>query len=150
MPQERPQIAGVILRRLKKCMPLQVDPTVLYSLGRPYDSRITKEDLKLATPYNTYQRYGLPPTPIDMPSRASIHAALHPAAGNALYYVARGDGSHVFSVTYQQHRKDVDRYILDDQNSKPIVVSPALIHILLPWYCQTKIPLLPCEIWYGK
>lgn len=111
LPKERPEIAGVILRRLKKRIPLQVDPTVLYGLSRPYDSRITKEDLMTNTAYNTYKHYGLPPTPIDMPSRASILAALNPTGGDALYYVARrGCGSHVFSATYKEHRQAVKKY----------------------------------------
>lgn len=111
LSKERALISGVILGRLEKRMRLQVDPTVLYGLGRPYDSVITQGDLDLYTPYNTYQRYGLPPTPIDMPSEASILAALHPAQGDALYYVARGDGSHEFSATYAQHRKAVQKYL---------------------------------------
>lgn len=111
LPKERRLIAGVILRRLKKSMRLQVDPTVLYGLGRPYESTITQGDLDLYTPYNTYQRYGLPPTPIDMPSRAAVLAALHPARSDALYYVARGDGSHKFSATYKEHRQAVKKYL---------------------------------------
>jgi len=111
LPEERRLVAGVIARRLKKHMRLQVDPTVLYGLGRAYGSVIMQEDLDLYTPYNTYQRYGLPPTPIDMPGRASILAALHPAHGDALYYVARGDGSHQFSATYKQHQKAVKKYL---------------------------------------
>ncbi len=110
LPQERAKISGVILQRLKKRMPLQVDPTVLYGLGKPYGSEITKEDLASKNPYNTYQRYGLPPTPIDMPSRASIEAALHPDESDALYYVATGDGGHVFSATYEEHLKAVEKY----------------------------------------
>lgn len=86
-------------------MPLQVDPTVLYGLGRPYGSPITKEDLVSNSPYNTYQHYGLPPTPIDMPSRASILAALKPESGDALYYVARGDGSHIFRRRIKNTKK---------------------------------------------
>lgn len=110
LSKERPEIAGVILRRLKKRMPLQVDPTILYGLGRSYDSPLTKEDLLSHTPYNTYQHYGLPPTPIDMPSRESILAAINPSPGRTLYYVSRGDGSHVFSITYQAHREEVKKY----------------------------------------
>lgn len=115
LSKERPEIAGVILRRLKKRIPLQVDPTVLYGLGLPYDRPITKEDLVSHTPYNTYQNYGLPPTPIDIPSRESILAALNPTPGRTFYYVARGDGSHIFSVTYQAHRKAVKRYQRNDK-----------------------------------
>ena len=111
LDNERAKVAGVILLRLKKWMRLQVDPTVLYGLGRPYSSTITKQDLALATPYNTYQRYGLPPTPIDMPGEASIAAALHPEMGDVLYYVSRGDGSHQFSATYKEHRQAVEKYL---------------------------------------
>lgn len=107
---ERPVVASVILQRLKKNMRLQVDPTVLYGLGKPYGTRITRGDLKSKTPYNTYEVYGLPPTPIDNPGRASIDAALHPATTNYLYYVATGDGSHIFSETYQQHLLAVKKY----------------------------------------
>ncbi len=108
LDNERPLIAGVILRRLNKRMRLQIDPTVLYGLGKPYSTPITKRDLQAKNPYNTYQRYGLPPTPIDNPSGASIIAALHPAMNNRyLFYVARGDGSHQFSETYRQHLKAV-------------------------------------------
>lgn len=107
---ERPIVASVILHRLKKHMRLQVDPTVLYGLNKPYGTRITRRDLKSKTPYNTYQVYGLPPTPIDIPGRASIYAALHPEKTRYLYYVAAGDGSHVFSKTYRQHLRAVKKY----------------------------------------
>lgn len=107
---ERPIVASVILNRLKKHMRLQIDPTVLYGLGKPYGSAITKQDLQSKTPYNTYVIYGLPPTPIDMPSLASIKAAFHPAKTEYLYYMARADGSHVFSTTYKAHKKAVQRY----------------------------------------
>ena len=107
---ERHKIASVILLRLKKWMPLQVDPTVLYGRGKPFGASITRSDLKNKNPYNTYMNYGLPPTPIAMPSKASIHAALHPAQGKALYYVAQGDGSHIFSDSYKKHRIAVKAY----------------------------------------
>lgn len=107
---ERPIVASVILKRLKKRMRLQVDPTVLYGLKKSYGTRITRQDLQSKTPYNTYVIYGLPPTPIDMPGKASIYAALHPAKTNYLYYVARGDGSHVFSETYADHLLAVKKY----------------------------------------
>jgi len=107
---ERSVIASVILHRLQKRMRLQVDPTVLYGLKKPYGTPITRSDLKSKTPYNTYVNYGLPPTPIDMPSKASIYAALHPAKTDYLYYVATGDGRHVFSTNYQQHLRAVKKY----------------------------------------
>ncbi len=110
LPAERPVIAGVILRRLQKNMNLQVDPTVIYGVGKPYGSIITVEDLHNDNPYNTYLHSGLPPTAINMPSAASIYAAFHPAAGDALYYVARGDGGHRFSATYPEHLQAVQKY----------------------------------------
>jgi len=110
VPAERPIIAGVIIRRLQKNMNLQVDPTVIYGVGKPYGSPITLSDLRNDNPYNTYLHKGLPPTPINMPSAASIYAALHPTLGDALYYVAQGDGSHRFSATYAEHLQAVHHY----------------------------------------
>lgn len=109
---ERPQIAGVFVRRLKKGMRLETDPTVIYGIGEGYDGNIRKKDLQAVTPYNTYRIHGLPPTPIAMPGRAALVAAAHPAAGDTLFFVATGDGGHVFSVTYDQHRKAVKTYQL--------------------------------------
>lgn len=109
---ERPQIAGVFVRRLKKGMRLETDPTVIYGIGEGYDGNIRKKDLQALTPYNTYRIHGLPPTPIAMPGRAALAAAAHPAAGDTLFFVATGDGGHVFSVTYDQHRKAVKTYQL--------------------------------------
>jgi len=111
-PAERPRIAGVLLRRLQRGMPLQVDPTVIYGLGDRFDGNLRRQDLARDTPYNTYLRPGLPPTPIAMPGRASIQAALHPEEGASLFYVARGDGSHVFSVSLEEHQRAVARYQL--------------------------------------
>lgn len=109
---ERAQIAGVFVRRLRIGMRLQTDPTVIYGLGSAYDGDIRKRDLVTDTPYNTYTRSGLPPTPICLPGRDAIHAALHPADGDALYFVARGDGSHQFSATLAEHNEAVRRYQL--------------------------------------
>ncbi|MCK4743806.1 MAG: endolytic transglycosylase MltG [Sulfuriflexus sp.] len=109
---ERPQIAGVFVRRLRKRMKLQTDPTVIYGIGEKYDGNIRRRDLRKDTPYNTYTRKGMPPTPIAMPGLAAIEAALHPADGTALYFVAKGDGSHVFSTTLQQHNEAVIKYQL--------------------------------------
>lgn len=112
VPAERPEIAGVFVRRLQKHMRLQSDPTVIYGLGRSYTGDITFKDLKLDTPYNTYTRNGLPPTPICLPGLASLRAVLHPASGDALYFVAKGDGSHHFSATLEEHNAAVRRYQL--------------------------------------
>ncbi|OJW45298.1 MAG: aminodeoxychorismate lyase [Thiobacillus sp. 65-1059] len=107
---ERPQIAGVFLNRLRLGMRLQTDPTVIYGLGEGFDGNLRKVDLQRDTPYNTYTRAGLPPTPIAMPSAAAIQAALNPAKTDALYFVARGDGTHVFSSNLDAHNRAVNRY----------------------------------------
>lgn len=113
---ERPIIAGVILARWQKNMRLQIDPTVLYGREKPYGSTITRQDLDNDNVYNTYKNYGLPPTPIAMPGQAAIHAALHPVDKGYLYYVARGDGGHVFSKTYAEHLRAVKRYQRREQD----------------------------------
>lgn len=109
---ERPQIGGVFARRLRQGMRLQTDPTVIYGMGARYAGNIRRADLREATPYNTYVINGLPPTPIALPGREAIRAALQPSAGNTLYFVAKGDGSHVFSATLDDHNRAVRRYIL--------------------------------------
>ncbi len=110
---ERPQIAGLFLRRLKVPMRLETDPTVIYGMGSAYTGNIRKSDLRTDTPYNTYTRDGLPPTPIAMPGRDALQATAHPAPGDALFFVAVGDGSghHVFSKTYAEHQAAVVEYI---------------------------------------
>lgn len=110
---ERPEIAGVFVRRLNKGMKLQTDPTVIYGMGEAYNGNITRRDLNTVTPYNTYQIYGMPPTPIAMPSKAAIEAAVNPAEGRSLFFVAKGDGSHYFSNTYKEHQKAVRQYQLN-------------------------------------
>jgi UPF0755 protein len=112
VPAERPQIAGVFERRLKLGMKLDTDPSVIFGMGAAYDGNIRKSDLETDTPYNTYMRAGLPPTPIALPSRAAIRAVLHPAAGDALYFVAKGDGTHEFSATLAEQNAAVRKYIL--------------------------------------
>jgi UPF0755 protein len=115
---ERPMISGVFLNRLRIGMRLQTDPTVIYGMGSRFDGDIRKKDLSNDTPYNTYTRDGLPPTPIAMPGKASIEAALHPAKTNALYFVGKGDGSHVFSETLAQHNAAVMHYQLGDKSAR--------------------------------
>ncbi len=109
---ERAKVAGVFIRRLRKNMRLQTDPTILYGLGQGFDGNIRRRDLKANTPYNTYIHKGLPPTPIAMPGAEAIRAALHPEEGEALYFVANGDGGHYFSATLEEHNKAVARYLL--------------------------------------
>jgi UPF0755 protein len=113
VPDERPAIAGVFVRRLQKGMKLQTDPTVIYGMGDDYDGNIRRKDLREATPYNTYVIPALPPTPIALPGREAIHAALHPEEGETLYFVARGDGSHHFSATLDEHNCAVRHYQLN-------------------------------------
>lgn len=125
VPEERDQIAGVFIRRLAVGMRLQTDPTVIYGMGERYTGRITRADLREPTPYNTYTIDGMPPTPISLVGREAIHAALHPAPGKSLYFVARGDGSHVFSNSLEAHNKAVREYQLKrraDYRSSPAPV----------------------------
>ena len=107
---ERPQIAGVFARRLKMGMRLQTDPTVIYGMGATYSGNIRRADLLADTPYNTYVRAGLPPTPIAMPGNASLLAAVSPAQSKALYFVARGDGTSHFSANLDEHNRAVNKY----------------------------------------
>ena len=120
--EERPIIAGVFVRRLQKGMRLQTDPTVIYGMGEAYDGNIRKRDLLKDTPYNTYTRAGLPPTPIAMPGVDAIHAVLHPAKGKSLYFVAMGEGKHYFSNTLKQHNLAVDKF---QKKKKGIKLSPS-------------------------
>ncbi len=109
---ERPQIAGVFIRRLDKRMRLQTDPAVIYGLGAQFDGNLRKIDLQNDTPYNTYTRAGLPPTPIALPGKEALMASVQPAPGDSLYFVARGDGGSVFASTLEQHNANVRRYQL--------------------------------------
>ena len=112
LAEERTRIAGVFINRLRKKMRLQTDPTIIYGLGPDFDGDIRFRDLKRDTPYNTYTRRGLPPTPIAMPGQGAIDAVMHPDNTPYLYFVARGDqsGSHVFSETLEEHEKAVDKF----------------------------------------
>ncbi|APW38170.1 aminodeoxychorismate lyase [Rhodoferax koreense] len=107
---DRPLISGVFNNRLRIGMPLQTDPTVIYGLGATFDGNLRRRDLQTDTPYNTYTRNGLPPTPISMPGAASLLAAVQPAQTTALYFVARGDGSSHFSPTLQEHNRAVNQF----------------------------------------
>ncbi|HJV92907.1 MAG TPA: endolytic transglycosylase MltG [Azonexus sp.] len=107
---DRTLVAAVFVNRLRKGMLLQTDPTVIYGLGESFDGNLRKYDLLADTSYNTYTRTGLPPTPIAMPGLASLHAALHPAPSEALYFVARGDGSSEFSQSLDEHNRAVNKY----------------------------------------
>ena len=107
---DRSLIAAVFVNRLRRGMLLQTDPTVIYGLGEAFDGNLRRRDLTTDTPYNTYTRAGLPPTPIAMPGLASLRAALHPADNPALYFVARGDGSSQFSRSLDEHNQAVNRY----------------------------------------
>ena len=108
--EERKRIASVFINRLRRGMLLQTDPTVIYGMGDRFDGNIRKQDLQTDTPYNTYLRPGLPPTPIALPGRAAINAALNPLQGKDLYFVARGDGSSEFSDNLDDHNRAVNRY----------------------------------------
>lgn len=128
---ERPQISGVFTRRLQRGMRLQTDPTVIYGLGEAYNGNLTRADLRRDTPYNTYRRGGLPPTPIASPGRGALEAAVNPQSGTALYFVAKGDGTHLFSATYEEHQAAVRQYQRfgrrrdDYRSAPPVDESPA-------------------------
>lgn len=123
-PWEREEVAGVFVRRLQQGMRLQTDPTVIYGMGARFQGKITRADLQEMTPYNTYAISGLPITPIALPGRASIAAALNPAVGKALYFVARGDGTTHFSETLQEHNQAVRRYQLQRRQDYRSTLEP--------------------------
>lgn len=126
LPRERGDIAGVFVRRLNRGMLLQTDPTIIYGLGPAFDGNLRRSHLRdSANPYNTYRHKGLPPTPIALPGRAAIHAALHPADGEALFFVARGDGGHVFSATLAEHNRAVRKYQLQRRKDYRSTPPPA-------------------------
>ena len=123
VPYERDEISGVFTRRLQQGMRLQTDPTVIYGMGDSYQGRIGRDDLRNVTPYNTYMIDGLPPTPIAMPGREALLAAVNPKPGTSLYFVAKGDGSHIFSDSLQDHNRAVQQYQID-QRAKDYRSSP--------------------------
>ena len=108
---EKSKIAGVFIRRLQQNMRLQTDPSVVYALGDQYQGRLSKKDLAISSPYNTYRNKGLPPGPISSVSDSSLHAAMHPQMGDALYFVSKKDGTHAFAKTYKQHRHNINKYL---------------------------------------
>ena len=116
--EERARIAGVFVSRLRRGMRLETDPTVIYGLGDGFDGNLTKADLRRDTPYNTYTRKGLPPTPIAIASAAAIDAVVAPIEDGSLYFVSKGDGRHVFSTNYEDHRKAVRRYQMRTRRSE--------------------------------
>jgi UPF0755 protein len=123
LPEEREKISGVFVRRLQQRMLLQTDPTVIYGLGTEFDGNLQRSHLaEDSNTYNTYRHPGLPPTPIALPGRAAINAAMHPETGSSLYFVARGDGGHVFSNTLAEHNRAVREYQLqrrEDYSATP-------------------------------
>jgi UPF0755 protein len=123
-PEERALIAGVFVHRLRIGMKLQTDPTVIYGLGERFNGNLTVAHLRQYTPYNTYVIKGLPPTPIAMPGRDALRAALHPEDTKALFFVSRGDGSHEFSETLEQHNRAVVKYQLKGQPKPKPAVPP--------------------------
>ncbi|BBH34639.1 endolytic transglycosylase MltG [Pseudomonas sp. St290] len=149
VPQERGQIAGVFVRRMRLGMLLQTDPTVIYGLGERYTGKLTRAHLKEENPYNTYLIPGLPPTPIAMVGREAIHAALNPTSGNSLYFVARGDGSHVFSDDLESHNNAVREFQLKrraDYRSSPAPATPdeqAPIPAASPDTAPEDVPQVP-------
>ena len=141
VPQERGQIAGVFVRRMQIGMLLQTDPTVIYGLGERYNGKLTRAHLKEPTPYNTYLIAGLPPTPIAMVGREAIHAALNPVSGSSLYFVARGDGSHVFSDDLDAHNSAVREFQIKrraDYRSSPAPTNGATTP-------DTQAPIAPAS-----
>lgn len=120
LASERPRISGVFVRRLQQRMRLQTDPTVIYGIGVDFNGNLTRADMRTDTPYNTYTRGGLPPTPIALPGKAAINAAVHPAAGSEIFFVATGlgDGSHKFSDTKEQHDAAVQEFLRRQRASR--------------------------------
>ncbi|VVM21564.1 FIG004453: protein YceG like [uncultured Gammaproteobacteria bacterium] len=108
---EKSKIASVFMRRLALGMRLQTDPSVVYALGKSYRGYLTRKDLSVNSPYNTYQNKGLPPTPVASVGLTSLRAALHPASGDSLFFVAKKDGTHAFARTYKEHKNNIKKYL---------------------------------------
>lgn len=140
--KERPMIAGVIVRRLRADIPLQIDASIIYGLGAHYTGKISIEDLRKDTPYNTYTRKGLPPTPIGSASLVSIVAALHPDHSQNLYFVAKGDGTHQFSAHLAEHNRAVQLYQLDQRY--PYVKKRRSCQSL--WYVSKSMRAFFCKL----
>lgn len=121
LEKERPLISGIIVKRLQNNMRLQIDASVIYGLGENYKGRLSRSDMRVDTPYNTYLYKGLPPTPIAIPSLASIHAALHPVITNNIFYVARGDGGHYFSADLANHNAAIRQFLLNKQTKPGLI-----------------------------
>lgn len=146
VPQERAQIAGVFVKRLQIGMLLQTDPTVIYGLGERYTGKLTRAHLKESNPYNTYVIAGLPPTPISLVGREAIRAALNPVSGPSLYFVARGDGSHVFSADLDSHNNAVREFQLKrkaDYRSSPAPALPAVLPAVIAPNIESKLDPVP-------
>lgn len=143
IPKERPMIAGVITRRLQKGIPLQIDASIIYGLGSHYMGKLTIDDLRKDTPYNTYTRRGLPPTPIAIPSLISIDAVLHPDHSQNLYFVAKGDGSHQFSSNLREHNRAVQVYQLDTHYP---TIKKRTKNCQSLWYLSQKMKSLFCGL----
>jgi len=139
--QERPLVSGVLVRRLQKNMPLQIDSTIVYGLGSAYSGKLHVADLRQDTPYNTYTRRGLPPTPIAMPSLQSIKAALHPDNSDNLYFVAKGNGTHLFSANLSAHNEAVKTYQINIHLPE-IGKKPVKMHCLNFWYLGKNVQQL--------
>jgi UPF0755 protein len=146
VPQERAQIAGVFVKRLQIGMLLQTDPTVIYGLGERYNGKLTRAHLKESNPYNTYVISGLPPTPISLVGREAIRAALNPVSGPSLYFVARGDGSHVFSADLDSHNNAVREFQLKrkaDYRSSPAPALPGVAPAVVAPTIESKLDPVP-------
>ncbi|KTC66160.1 putative periplasmic solute-binding protein (plasmid) [Legionella adelaidensis] len=117
-PAEKRLIASVIVNRLNKHMPLQVDPTVIYALGPNFSGKLSHGDMQIDSPYNTYRYRGLPPTPIAIVGKDAIDAAAHPASTQYLYFVAKGDGTHQFSTSYEDQKRAINHYLRNNNGTK--------------------------------